>query len=168
VDLAYQRCLIGEQVEQLRQEFATGLHPHARLESGGDLTILRLDGRGPDEPYQVKIEPASYPVGPWRISFIDPALDGAERLRAPDRDPRFWPYSQIPGVFGGFHIHFPGPYRVFVCRPYTTEYFYYHPEEAWRPDIYDLPAVFRDLEKNLQDAVHFSRWWDGLYRDLGS
>jgi hypothetical protein len=119
---------------------------------------------GVSQPYQVKIEPWLYPVGPWRVGFIDPDVAGADRLSVPDRDPRFWPYSQLPGTFGGFHVHFEREHRVFVCRPFTTEYFRYHGDEPWDPHTYDLYGVVTNLREAVKKAVHFSIWCPINYR----
>lgn len=134
----------------------------------GTTAVVRMFGlAGPTEPYQVRIQAASYPVGPWRIGFIDPAAQGPTRLAVPDHDPRYWPFSQLAGAFGGFHVGFAGPYRVFVCLPFSTEYFYYHRDQAWRPDVYDLPRVVGELNQAVKLAAHFSKWWDRIFVGQG-
>ncbi len=168
MDREYQRRLLAAEFAALQEWIAVeGVPVAADLVDG--MVFLRLHGPGgPGESYQVKIEPHRYPVGPWRIGFIDPSAEGAQRFLVPDRDPRFWPYSQVPGLHGGFHVHYPGPYRIFICHQFTTEYFAYHADEQpWRPDVYGLRRVVEQLGLEIAKAVHFSRWWDGLFALMG-
>lgn len=164
MDREYQRCLLRDNVARLQASRAAD----STADLDGTGVFVRLFGPGGrGEPYLAKIEVSDYPVAPWRVSFIDPAADATDRWVVPDRDPRFWPYSPIPGLHGGFHVHYPGPYRVFVCLPFTREFFYYHPELAWHPEIYDLPRVICELELALKRAQHFSLWWDRLFARVG-
>jgi hypothetical protein len=93
------------------------------------------------------------------VGFIDPETEGEVRMTVPDRDSRFWPFSGLPGLDGGFHVAFQGPFRVFVCMPFSVEYFYYHPDERWEPNVYDLARVVIQLANEVKKAEHFSRWF---------
>jgi hypothetical protein len=164
MDTEYQKRLILDSFGRLQERITEDASFDVVPEWEGGLLFVRTCGPGGlSQPYQIKIEPWLYPVGPWRIGFIDPATTGAARLTVPDRDPRFWPYSQLAGLFGGFHVHFPREHRVFVCRPFTTEYFRYHGDNPWQPDVYDLYGVVTDLTENLKKAVHFSIWCELNY-----
>lgn len=164
MDVEYQRRLVMADYEGLLQRVETD--PDLAVQSveweQGTLFVRANGPGGAAEPYQIKVEPWLYPVGPWRVGFIDPAVAGGKRLTAPDRDPHFWPY--LPGLLGGFHVHYQGPHRVFVCRPFTTEYFYYHADAAWEPGVYDLPRVVVEVCRTLRGAHHFSAWRKHIYR----
>lgn len=154
----YRRRIIEDEFAELQAALVADERGEQTDMEGG-IVFFRFFGRsGRAEPYQAKIVPASYPIGPWDVGFISPDLEGQARLSVPDRDPRFWPFSPIAGLNGGIHVSFPGVYRVFVCHPFTIEYFAYHPEEPWRPDVYGLVRVARTLREAVARAEHFSRW----------
>jgi hypothetical protein len=164
VDLEFQRRLISVDFEKLKRRIGEDrtLNIHPEWVSG--VLFVRMFGPGgAAEPYLAKIEPWLYPVGPWRVGFIDPGATGEQRLNAPDRDPRFWPYSQMPGVFGGFHVHYEAEHRVFVCLPFTTEFFHYHGDQRWEPHVFDLHRVVLDLNEAVNKGVHFSIWRGMIY-----
>jgi hypothetical protein len=159
VDAEFQRKLIAADFSRLKERIETDNSFNVLPEWEKENLFVRLSGpAGVSERYQAKIEPWLYPVGPWRVGFIDPAIEGERRLLVPDRDPRFWPYSQLPGAFGGFHVHYPREHRVFVCLPFTTEFFRYHGDTSWEPYNYDLYRVVCMLNEAVKKAVHFSVW----------
>lgn len=167
MDLEYQRRLIQSGFDELPDRLS-GLGWHGEADLLDRITFLSLHGpAGNSESYLVKIAPYRYPVGPWSVGFIDPTLLDEERLQAPEKDPRFWPLSPVPGLHGGFHISYPGPYRVFVCLPFTLEYFHYHPDHPWLPDVHDLPGIAARLHDAVQKATHFSRWRPVLFEEAG-
>jgi hypothetical protein len=164
VDAEYQRRLIAADFTRLEERLEIDTTLNVRPDWIGDVLFVQMFGpAGESQPYLVKIEPWLYPVGPWRVGFIDPSVEGERRLTVPDRDPRFWPYSQLPGAFGGFHVHFQRAHRVFVCLPFTTEFFHYHGERPWEPYVYDLYGVVMTLNEALKKAVHFSVWLEMNY-----
>lgn len=160
MDREYQRRLISDGFSHLQERReAEGWDIEQDL--AGLTTFVRLYGAGGKlEPLLVKVEAAQYPIGPWRVGFIDPGVEGDRRLWVPDRDPRYWPMSHayVPGLLGGFHVSYAGPFRVFICRPFTTEFFYYHPEYPWQPDYYTLDQVVAELRKAVKQALHFTKW----------
>jgi hypothetical protein len=159
MDIEFQQRLLEADFVRLQKEIETGGR-NIRVELDAPRIFARFYGRGGEsEPYLAKIEAAFYPVTPWRVGFIDPSVEGETRLLVPDRDPRFWPYSGLPGLNGGFHVSYPGPYRVFVCHPFTTEYFHYHADKAWEPEVYNLVRVIVQLDEEVKKADHFSKWY---------
>lgn len=164
VDPEFQRKLVASDFSRLEQRIEQDSTFNVRPEWEGDVLFIQMYGPdGETEAYQAKIEPWLYPVGPWRVGFIDPNTRGSQRLLTPDRDPRFWPYSQLPGAFGGFHVHYQREHRVFVCLPFTTEFFRYHGDTPWVPQAYDLYAVITSLNQAVKKAVHFSIWREMNY-----
>lgn len=166
MDAEFQRRLLEADFVRLQKDIETGGR-QIRVEMEGPRVFARLYGRaGESEPYLAKIEAGSYPVAPWRVGFIDPSVEGEARLSVPDRDPRFWPHSGLPGLDGGFHVSYPGPYRVFVCHPFTIEYFHYHADKAWEPEVYNIARVVIQLDKEVKKANHFSRWYPLVSRGV--
>ncbi|HEX8145031.1 MAG TPA: hypothetical protein VF553_20865 [Pyrinomonadaceae bacterium] len=159
MDPEYQRRLVADGFVQLqRRIIEEGLDIGAEMVGG--LVFARIYGAaGQSEPYQLKIGAGQYPVGPWRVGFINPEAEGEDRLSVHDRDPRYWPFSGLPGLNGGFHISYPGPFRVFICHPFTSEFFYYHGDERWDPWAYDLARVVIQLSGEVKKADHFSKWY---------
>lgn len=159
MDLEYQRRLVSSQFERLEQR----IKDEARnivVDQVGDTVFARFYGPGGKrEPYAAKVMTGLYPVQPWRVGFIDPETEGPARLTVPDRDSRFWPFSALPGLDGGFHVAFQGPFRVFVCMPFTVEYFYYHHDQIWEPRVFDMARVVIQLANEVQKAEHFSKWF---------
>jgi hypothetical protein len=167
MDAEYQRRLISADFELFKKNITESALDIEAEFVGGTVFVRTYGNAGHSEPYLAKIEPSRYPVGPWRVGFINPDAEGDQRLTVPDRDPRFWPYSQVPGVFGGFHVHYARPYRIFVCRPFTIEYFTFHSDQRWQPEVYNLPRVIMELDQEVKKAVHFSKWWGELYARVG-
>lgn len=159
MDVEYQRRLLASQFEHLEKRVAEE-SLNILAERVGDVIFARFYGAGGSaEPYVARITSGLYPIQPWRVGFIDPTLEGNARLTAPDRDSRFWPFSALPGLDGGFHVSFQGPFRVFVCRPFTVEYFYYHPDRRWDPQVFVLARVVIELASEVRKAEHFSKWF---------
>jgi hypothetical protein len=159
MDREYQRRLVASDFARLERRIDDEGRDIS-VEQIGDTVFARVYGRGGTiEPYLAKVEAGRYPVGPWRVGFIDPSVEGERRLNVPDRDPRFWPFSGLPGLNGGFHVSYTGPFRVFVCMPFSVEYFYYHANERWDPETYDLARVVIQLSEEIKKADHFSRWF---------
>lgn len=159
MDLEYQRRLVAAEFERLEQRIRAESRQIV-VEQIGDTVFARMHGPGgaEREPYVAKITAGLYPIEPWLVGFIDPAIEGQARLAAPDRDSRFWPFSALPGLDGGFHVSFQGAFRVFVCMPFTVEYFFYHPDQRWEPKIFDLARVVIQLTAEVRKAEHFSKW----------
>lgn len=158
MDVQYQRHLIAAQFGELQHRIREQ-SMNIAAERVEDFIFARMYGReGSAEPYVVRISAGYYPVQPWRAGFVNPAVEGDDRLHIPDHDPRFWPFSGLPGLDGGFHVAFQGPFRVFICRPFTTEYFYYHHDHRWQPHVFDLSRVVMELDRELKKAQHFSKW----------
>ena len=160
MDREFQRRLLEADFVRL-QELIETEGRNIRAELVERTVFARMYGPGGGrEPYLAKVEAGLYPVGQWRVGFIDPSVEGEERFKVPDRDPRFWPFSGLPGLNGGFHVSYAGPFRVFVCHPFTTEYLYYHGrEDRWAPEVYDIARVVRQLDDEVKKADHFSRWY---------
>ena len=159
MDLEYQRQIVSSQFERLKERVRDESR-NIDADQVGDSVFVRIYGPGGlREPYLAKISAGLYPIKPWHVAFIDPEIDGEERLTIPDRDSRFWPFSGLPGLDGGFHVAFQGPFRVFVCRPFTVEYFYYHADQRWEPRVFDLARVVIELENEVKKAEHFSKWF---------
>lgn len=158
MDAEYQHRLIASQFQRLESRIKDESHEIV-AERVGATVFARFCGLGrAREPYVAKIRAAMYPIQPWRVGFINPEVEGDARLAIPDRDPRYWPFSGLPGLDGGFHVAFQGPFRVFVCKPFTVEYFYYHPDQRWDPRVYDLSRVVIELAAEVRNAEHFSKW----------
>jgi hypothetical protein len=164
MDPDYQRRLIEADFAVLTQRIEEKGRDIRPEWVDGTLFVTMYGRGGAEEQYVAKIEPAFYPVGPWRVGFIDPAAKGMGRTQVPDRDPRFWPFSAVAGLHGGFHVSWPGPYRVFVCLPFTTEFFYYHAEHPWQPEVFKLDRMVIELDEALKQADHFSKWYPLLTR----
>jgi len=112
----------------------------ARWEHG----FVRLQGPGPDEPYQAKIESADYPISPWRVglSIRPPQATRGCGFPTVTRDTGHTAPSQ---VCKGVPRPLQRAYRVFVCLPFTREFFVYHPDKPWRPTSTRLRASSESL-----------------------
>src|SRR6266852_1065587 len=63
--------------------------------------------------YVIRIDLSRYPVDPFWIGFINPSLPRERWASATASDPRFWPWSPMPGLHGSFILVFQGPIRTF-------------------------------------------------------
>lgn len=159
MDPEYQRRLVEDGFARLQRRVREESR-EIDAEMAGGTVFARMHGAaGSIEPYLLKVEAGLYPVGPWRVGFVDPEAQGEERLRLPDHDPRYWPFSGLPGLNGGFHVSYPGPFRVFVCHPFTVEFFHYHGDVRWEPWAYGLDRVVIQVSDAVRKADHFSKWY---------
>jgi hypothetical protein len=158
MDFEYQRLLLSAQFERLQQRINDESREIIAEQQNGTVFARMYGPAGKNEPYVAKIAAGLYPIQPWRVGFINPEVEVEKRRRIPDRDPRFWPFSGLPGLDGGFHVAYQGPFRVFVCMRFTVEYFYYHPDERWEPKVFDLSRVVIQLAEEVRKAEHFSKW----------
>ena len=112
------------------------------------------------EPYRYlsHIDMSRYPVDPYWIGFINPSLPRQRWSTASDSDPRFWPWSPMPGLHGSFNIVFVGPFRTFWCRPCSFPFFYYHGEYPWVPAEWPLDRVVAHLRDAVKNAVLPNQW----------
>ena len=154
----YHDALIGEQLAQLHRRIEVEGWPGVTVARDGDLIYVGLPGRPATARYLARIDTARYPVEPYWIGFLDPALAPEDRPRASDADPRQWPMSGVPGLEGSFHVAFQGPYRAFWCRECTVQFFHYHPDIVWDPAAWPLDVVVANLREAVIHAHHPSRW----------
>jgi hypothetical protein len=108
--------------------------------------------------YLCRIDMTNYPVDPYWIGFINPDLPRPDWNNAPDTDPRFWPWSPMPGLHGSFNLTFGGPFRTFWCRACTVPFFYYHGDRPWVPHEWPLSRVVSRLREALGRAEPPTRW----------
>lgn len=158
----YHSDLIAGQVERARE--ASGLRAllAGDIEQDGEMVFVPLFGRRRgNDVYLARIDMSEYPVEPYEVGFIKPDVVGDDRLRVSDRDPRYWPWSPMPGLHGSFNIHYPGPIRVFWCRSATQAFFFYHGAEegkCWDPANWPLDIVIRELVDAVLVAEHPRHW----------
>lgn len=160
MDRQYHDALVREEIDGLQQAISANGWSDVSFVRSGASVFVSLPGKSrlPLDKYVARIDLAAYPVLPYSVGFVDPDLPPAEWDRAHVRDPRFWPFSAMPGLQGSFNIAHPGPHRVFWCRPCTLEYFYYHGDQVWDPGAWPLYQVVSYLREAVQLAEHPRQW----------
>lgn len=109
--------------------------------------------------YLIRIDMNRYPVDPYWIGFLNPDLPRDRWELASDSDPRFWPWSPIPGLHGSFNITFARPIRTFWCRECNAPFFLYHGNDyQWIPRKWHLERVVAHLRDAIAQAEPPSRW----------
>jgi hypothetical protein len=154
----YHQRLADASERQLRNVITASNWSGVVVEREGDHFFMELPGKNPLDRYVAHVDMSGYPVQPYHVGFFSPAASLADRYRVSDRDPRFWPWSPVPGFQGSFNITRAGPIPVFWCRPCTSAYFAYHPQDAWLPYLWPLDRVVAELREAVQLAFHPSRW----------
>lgn len=156
----YQRDLLDGHYRDLLKRASTDEWHDVRLQRTDLLVFLEIEGRSNRVAanYLSRIDASRYPVHPYWIGFLNPRLPQSEWPLASDHDPRFWPFSSIPGLQGSFNLFFSGPYRTFWCRPCTGEYFYYHGNDVWDPSRWTLSEVVAYLRDAVSHAEHPDHW----------
>ena len=159
MDQEYQERLIAAQVSELVARKETEGWTDVDVERDGDFVFVRLTGKLPDERYLAKVDLSRFPVDPYEVGFLDPDTDPSDRRRVSDRDPRYWPYSGMPGLHGSFNLVYTGAITVFWCRPCTFAYFWYHGgSDPWQPHEWPLWRVVAELRDAVKKADHPRRW----------
>lgn len=108
--------------------------------------------------YLARIDMQRYPVDPYWVGFINSDLAREHWKTASDSDPRYWPWSPMPGLHGSFNLIFQGPYRTFWCRECNFPFFQYHPDRRWAPYEWPLDRVVAHLRQALETAEPPIRW----------
>ena len=168
MDASYKNALLTAQLETLAWRIGNEGWVEVTVERDEDVVYVGLPARPATERYLAKIDTAHYPVEPYWVGFVDPALSLSERRRVSDADPRYWPLSGVPGLDGSFHVAFPGAYRAFWCRECTVQYFHYHgaePGATWDPARWPLDVVVAHLREAVTRA-HHPRQWRRLFQTV--
>jgi hypothetical protein len=157
----YHESIVSDALAALRLRATAEQWTDVEVDREGDHVYVRLTGRGPGDMYLAKIDCTRYPVEPYELGFIRPASARADYGRVSERDPRYWPWSPMPGQHGSFLLTHGGAIRVFWCRPCTASYFYYHGMEQharWRPVAWPLHHVVDTLRQSVRLAEHPRHW----------
>lgn len=166
MDPQYHESLIAKGVETLRLRVTAERWDDVSVERESDTVYVGLSGKNSGDRYLAVIDASGFPIEPYDIGFIRPDCPESERHRITPRDPRFWPWSPMPGLHGSFNLFFPGALRVFWCREWTVGYFYYHgQQERWEPASWPLEKVVEELRKDVAKAEH-PRHWRPLQRQV--
>jgi hypothetical protein len=159
MDPQYHEALIASSVERLRARIAEDGWDGVSVERDGDRVYVGLSGKTVGDRYLTVVDMSGFPIEPYDIGFIRPDSLPSERHWITSRDPRFWPWSPMPGLHGSFNLFFQGAFRVFWCREWTVGYFYYHGQEKrWEPAIWPLDKVVEELRRDVAKAEHPRHW----------
>jgi hypothetical protein len=155
----YHAALVRGAVEALQRRAAAGGWTETTVEHIDSTVFVALNGRRAGDEYLAKIDMSKFPVEPYEVGFVNPRLATDDRMRVSSRDPRYWPWSPMPGLHGSFIIHYPRAIRTFWCRPCTAPFFYYHgAENRWEPGRWPLTTVVADLREAVLEAEHPRHW----------
>ena len=155
----YHRAIVDAQYELLRARINGNHWNDISVERQGSRIYAHIRATLPEHfEYRCRIDMSRYPVDPYWVGFINPALPPDKWESATDSDPRFWPFSPIPGLHGSFNLIFQGPFRVFWCRECNFPFFYYHGERRWSPSAWTLERVVAHLRDAISEAEPPTRW----------
>jgi hypothetical protein len=157
----YQERLISEAIRTVEARAAAEPWPDVAVQREREIIFVTMQGVRPGDDYLTRIDMSTFPIEPYEIGFVDPRASLEDRLHISDRDPRYWPWSPMPGLHGSFNIHFARAIRVFWCRDCTSGYYYYHGREAgsrWQPAKWPLVRVVAELRNAVRDAQHPRHW----------
>lgn len=159
MDPEYHERIVKASYDELLERKAREGWTDVEFENDRDIVYAMFSGIRPGDRYLAKIDLARFPIDPYEVGFLDPEIDPSDRERVSDRDPRYWPYSPIPGLQGSFNLVRQGAITVFWCRQCTSAYFWYHGEnDPWVPSEWPLHHVVEELRGAIQLAVHPRNW----------
>lgn len=161
MDPAYQDAIITAAVAAAQQHARASGWSGVSIERDDDAVFVTLAGPLVGDDYLARIDFRRFPIEPYEIGFLNPRIAREERRRVSTQDPRYWPWSPMPGLDGSFNIIFARPIRVFWCRPCTESYFYYHGHEEgerWEPAKWPLLHVIDVLHACVLKARHPRHW----------
>lgn len=155
----YREALVSAGLAMLGRRISDEGWTDTVVERDGDLVFVRISGPDPNDHFLVRIDTSAYPVEPYEIGFIASDAPRADWALLSDRDPRYWPFSAMPGIHGSFNIAYPGAMTTFWCRACTGAYFHYHGhEDRWEPARWPLDTVVTELRTAVQAAKHPRHW----------
>ncbi|MDB4889235.1 MAG: hypothetical protein JWL61_1090 [Gemmatimonadetes bacterium] len=157
----YQDALLTAAETRLRElTVADRLEPY-EIQRAQSVFFVPFRTKSPADRYLARIDAERFPVDPYEVGFINPETPLAERMNVSSKDPRYWPWSPMPGIHGSFNTTFNRAIRVFWCRECTASYFYYHGGEAdrsWHPARWPLERVVTELIDAASKAEHPRIW----------
>jgi hypothetical protein len=157
--LDYHTAIVQSQFEQLSNRIARDQWTNVSLERNEAQIYVTLSvSRIVAYRYLVRIDMTAYPVEPYWIGFLKADLPREHWSSASDGDPRFWPWSPMPGLHGSFIVAFQGPFRTFWCRECTFPFFYYHGDRPWIPASWPLERLVAHLREAVELAEPPVRW----------
>src|SRR2546430_477803 len=158
--LSYHRAIVDAQYLTLTDRIAAERWSDLSVERHEALIYVRLQVSKPRlQEYLCRIDMRQYPVEPYWIGFLNPDARRERWSDLSDSDPRFWPWSPMPGLHGSFNITFLGPFRTFWCREFTVPFFYYHGlERKWSPGHWPLDRVVANLRDAIKRAEPPHNW----------
>lgn len=155
----YHAAIVDAQFERLKERAAAEGWRNLAVERDDSQIYVRLAVERP-APYRYisRIDISRYPVDPYWIGFINPDLPQERWREASDSDPRFWPWSPMPGLHGSFILAFQGPFRTFWCRDCNLPFFHYHGDQRWVPAAWPLDRLVAHLRQAVDLAEPPNRW----------
>ncbi len=155
----YHQSIVDAQCEALTRRATSDQWANLSFEREQDRIYVSLRVTHPqDYRYVIRIDMSRYPVDPYWVGFINPDLPRARWRTASDGDPRFWPWSPMPGLHGSFILTFQGLFRTFWCRECTLPFFFYHGDRRWVPGAWPLERVVAHLRDAVELAEPPTRW----------
>lgn len=155
----YHRAIVDAQYGALCKRATEEHWTNVTFERNGALFYVTFPVEARDQyTYVARIDMRRYPVDPYWVGFINADLPRTRWDSASDSDPRFWPWSPMPGLHGSFNLTFQGPYRTFWCRECNFPFFQYHPDRRWVPREWPLDRVVAHLRHALELAEPPTRW----------
>lgn len=147
----YHRAIVDAEFDRLNTRVLNDAWTDLKIRREKAVVFTTISVEIP-QPYKyvARIDVSRYPVEPYWVGFINPDLAEQNWNTASDSDPRFWPWSPMPGLHGSFIVTFQGPFRTFWCRECNFPFFLYHGlDHRWSPNDWHLDRVVAHLRDAL-------------------
>jgi hypothetical protein len=156
------RQIVKNQFAQLSAELAAeGVLPSPLM--AGTRVITWVEGvRTSDQRdrFLLGIDTDRFPIEPFDVGFMDPALPASEWGTADMKTPLFFPDDGEQRMKTSFRAE---P-RVFICiQPgFTREYFVHHLQESWNPHLMTLTHVVQQVRNAVTGPLYVGPMWEKI------
>jgi hypothetical protein len=155
----YHRAIVDAQFDELLTRVKSDGWTDVSVDRDLSQVYVTLTAKSPVlYTYRSRIDMSRYPVDPYWVGFINPDLPRERWSTASASDPRFWPWSPMPGLDGSFILAFQGPFRTFWCRECNLPFFLYHGDWIWKPAEWHLSRVVAYLREAVNQGKAPNRW----------
>jgi len=156
------RQIVQDQFDRLATELAAeGVLPPPVM--AGTRVVVWVEGiraSGQRDRFLLGIDTDRFPIEPFDVGFIDPALPASEWEKAGMKNPSFFPNDGEQRMKTNFRAE---P-CVFICiQPgFTREYFAHHLQESWNPHATMLIHVVQQVRNAVTGSLYVGPMWEKI------
>lgn len=159
MDSVYREILEGQFAHLSAELAAEGVLPPPVM--SGTRVVVWIEGiraSGERDRFLLGIDTDRFPIEPFDVGFINPALPASQWPVAEMKNPGFFPDDGEQRM----KTNFRNQPRVFICiQPgFTREYFAHHLQESWNPHTMTLAHVVQQVRNAITGSLYVGPMWE--------